>query len=77
MYIKVHVYAGMKRDQLNETAPHQFELTVRAPAERNTANTRVREMIAEHYELPVTAVRIITGHHSPSKMLEITGLSSS
>lgn len=74
MYIKVHVYAGMKRDHLTEVAPHQFELTVRAPAERNAANLRVREMIAEHYQLPVAAVKIVTGHHSPSKMLEIIGI---
>lgn len=64
----------MKRERVTEVAPHQFELIVRAPAERNAANDRVRELIALQYQLPVTAVRIVTGHRSPSKMLEIIGM---
>ena len=72
MYVKVHVYPGMKKEKVTKTGEHQFELVVRAPAERNAANIRVREVIADIYQIPMAAVRIVSGHHSPSKMLEVT-----
>ena len=71
MYIKVHVYPGMKKEKNTETAEHTYELVLKAPAERNAANVRVREIISDIYLVPITAVRIIAGHHSPSKILDV------
>ncbi|HEY0964761.1 MAG TPA: DUF167 domain-containing protein [Candidatus Paceibacterota bacterium] len=71
MYVKVHVYPGMKKERVTETAKDHYELVVKEPAERNAANGRVRELIAELYGVPVGKVRIVTGHRSPSKLLEI------
>lgn len=72
MYVKVHVYAGMKKEQIKKLSDDYFELILKAPAERNAANIRVREIVAELYEVPISAVKTITGHHSPSKILEVT-----
>jgi uncharacterized protein YggU (UPF0235/DUF167 family) len=72
MYVKVHVYPGMKKEKITETTINTYELILKAPAERNAANVRVREIIADIYCVPITAVRIITGHHSPSKILDVT-----
>ncbi|MBP6923971.1 MAG: DUF167 domain-containing protein [Candidatus Pacebacteria bacterium] len=71
MYIKVRVYPGMKKESITKVGEDSFEVITKAPAERNLANVRVRELIAVQYEVPVSAVRFVTGHHSPSKILEV------
>ncbi len=48
-----------------------FEMTVKEPAERNLANQRVRELLATQYEIDVKAVRIVSGHHSGSKIFDV------
>jgi uncharacterized protein YggU (UPF0235/DUF167 family) len=44
---------------------------VREKAERNLANKRVLEIIAEAFNVSVKKVRIINGHQSPSKILAV------
>ena len=71
MYIKVHVYAGMKKESVTKLKDDTFEIVTKAPAERNVANQRVREVIAEAYKVNIKQVRIVNGHHNPSKLLEV------
>ncbi len=71
MYVKVHVYAGMKKEQVKKVKEDTYEIITKAPAERNVANERVKEVIAEAYGVGVKAVRIVNGHHNPSKLLEV------
>jgi uncharacterized protein YggU (UPF0235/DUF167 family) len=71
MYVKVHVFAGMKKEQISQVKENTYEIITRAPAERNLANERVREIIAKKYGVGVKAVRIVSGHHHPSKLLEV------
>jgi uncharacterized protein YggU (UPF0235/DUF167 family) len=72
MYIKVHVYPGMKKERVIRQAPHTYEIVLKVPAERNLANARVGEIVAELYAVPLTSIRLVTGHRSPSKIIEIT-----
>lgn len=71
MYIKVKVLAGAKKEGLIMDKPDSFKVSVREPASRNLANKRVRELIAYHYCLPIGKVRIVNGHHSPSKLFVV------
>ena len=71
MYVKVRVFPGMKKERVTKTAPHTYELVVKAPARQNAANHRVRELMAAAYGVPTGSVRIVTGHRSPSKVLDI------
>jgi len=72
MYIKVKVSAGVKKEAFSELGKDSFAVSVREPAERNLANTRVRELVARHFGLPVGKIKIVSGHHSPSKILSIS-----
>lgn len=74
MYIKVRVCAGVRRESLEEVSPTSFKISVREQAEGNKANARVREIIARHFNIPLKTVRIVNGHHSPSKLLLIGGV---
>ena len=70
MYLKVFVTPGAKREKITEKGDALL-ISVREPAERNLANTRVREIVAARAGKAVGKVRILTGHRSRAKMISI------
>lgn len=71
MYIRVRVNAGAKKESFQKLKDDSFAVSVREPGEQNRANTRVLELIALHYGISPKQVRIISGAHSPGKLLSI------
>ncbi len=71
MYIHVRVTAGAKKEQLRKTKKDHFEAVVTEKAERNMANRKVIALIACHYKVSIGKVRIVTGHHAPSKIVAV------
>jgi uncharacterized protein YggU (UPF0235/DUF167 family) len=71
MYIHVKVTPGAKKESIKKKREDHFEISVKEKAERNMANARVLELVAEHFAVPVNKVRIVNGHHHPSKLLVI------
>ncbi len=69
MYIKVKVKAGAKREVVERVSDDHFNIAVREKAEHNYANTRILEIFREMY--PDVRVKIVSGHHSPSKIMSI------
>jgi len=69
--LRVHVTAGAKKETFSEEGG-LVTVAVKEKAEKNMANVRVRELIAEHYHIPLGAVKIITGHHFPKKIVSVT-----
>ena len=71
MYIKVRVKTGQKKESVVEKSNTSFSISVKEKPERNSANTRVITIVAERLGVPAKKVRIISGHHAPSKLLSI------
>ncbi len=71
MYIKARVKTGQKKESVEQFTPFGFKVSVKEKAERNSANARIVKIIAERLGVPAKKVRIIRGHHSPSKMLSV------
>ena len=71
MFIKIKVFPDQKKEAFSVVGDNRFEARVRVPAERNLANTRVIELVAEHFGISTKQVRIISGHHHPSKILSV------
>ena len=71
MYLHVSVTAGAKVEKLEKTRENYFQISVREEAEHNLANNRVLELLADHLGIPRQKIRIINGHHSPSKLLSV------
>lgn len=69
MYIHVKVKAGVKKEIFKKKTEDHFEISVKEKAERNMANTRVLELVAEYFKVPKNKIRIINGHKHPSKLL--------
>jgi uncharacterized protein YggU (UPF0235/DUF167 family) len=71
MYIRVRVAAGAKKESFEANSGDSFLVSVKEPAEGNHANRRVLEIIALHFGINAKQIRIISGHHSPGKILSI------
>lgn len=73
MLVSVRVRAGARKESVEKTGDNRYRIAVREEAEGNRANDRVRTLIALEYAVPTTRVRIVKGHHSPGKVMEIVG----
>lgn len=51
-----------------------LKVCVTAPPERGKANAAVAEVLAEALGLSTESVRVVVGHASPHKVVEIDGL---
>ncbi len=71
MYISVRVVAGAKKEDVEELGKGRLKISVKEPAKQNLANRRVVELVAGHFKLPINKVRLVSGHHSPSKIFSI------
>lgn len=71
MYIKVNVLASSKKEKIEKIGDNRYLISVKEPAERNLANKRICEIISFLYKVNSKDVRIVNGHHSPSKMLSV------
>lgn len=71
MYIRVHVNPGARKGRVMKIDDTTYQIAVKEPAERNMANTRIREILSDEFNVPISEVKILTGHRSSSKMLSI------
>ena len=71
MYIHAKVQAGAKEEKIFRKSEDHFEISVREKAERNMANKKVISLVAENFGVPAGKVRMISGHRSPSKILDV------
>jgi len=75
MYIRVKAIPGSKKESVKVLKPDHLQVSVKEPAERNLANTRIRELVAKHCGVPEAKVKMLSGHQSRSKMFSVdTGL---
>lgn len=71
MYIKVMVVANAKKESFVQKSENSFIASVKEPAERNLANKRMLELVAGQYGIDQKKIRIVNGHHHPSKLLSV------
>lgn len=71
MYVHVRVIPGTKKEKITKKSDTDFEMLIREPAERNMANDRIRELLAQEFNVPIGKIRMLTGHRSQSKMYTI------
>jgi uncharacterized protein (TIGR00251 family) len=69
MYLKIKVIPDSKSQRIEKMDEDSWKIWVKVPAENNAANTRILELIRDAY--PNQSVRIVSGHHSPSKIISI------
>lgn len=72
MYIKVRVIPGSKKESFKKVSDDTYRISVKEKAEMNMANNRVKELLAYNLNILPNNIRLISGHHSPSKIFSIT-----
>ncbi len=71
MYIHVKVLPKSKEESFKKVKELHFVAKVREEAKRNLANSRVIELVARYFNINPKEVRLISGHHSPSKLFSL------
>lgn len=71
MYIKVKVITEARKEKIVKKTKDHFDISVKEPAERNMANKRVLELVRDYFKVYNGDVRIVSGHHSPSKIISL------
>lgn len=69
MYLKIKVIPNAREEKVEKKSEDEWRVWTKLPAENNLANTRVLELVRLEY--PNQSVRIVSGHHSPSKIVSI------
>lgn len=70
MYVKVRVYPDSKKESVVRKKNGGYEVRVRAPKERNEANERTIALLSK--ALGTAKLRIVRGHRSPNKIIEVS-----
>jgi uncharacterized protein (TIGR00251 family) len=73
MRIRVRVQPNARLPGVENLADGTLKVRVRAPALDGRANQALTEALADFYQVPRRAVRIIHGGHSRSKLVEVNG----
>ena len=69
MYIHIKAKTEARKEQVERISSDHFVISVREKPERNMANARILELMHEFF--PKSSIRMISGHHSPSKIVSI------
>jgi len=69
--LKVRVRPGAREESVRELSGDELEVRVSAPPQKGKANERVRELLAEHFGVSRSRVRILKGESSRRKLIEI------
>jgi uncharacterized protein len=70
----VRVQPRASKDEIAGVMGGALKVRLRAPAVEGRANEAPCEFVAELLKTPKAAVRILSGHHSRSKRVEVRGV---
>ncbi len=71
MKITVQVKAGAKENRVDDLGGGSYRVRVKAPAVEGKANAALIEVLAEHFDVPRSRVRLCMGQTSKQKLFEI------
>lgn len=70
-HIKVKVFPDSAKEEIMKSGANSFQVFLREPAKNGLANKRLLTVIRDAIDPPPKRLRIVTGEHSPSKVIEI------
>jgi uncharacterized protein YggU (UPF0235/DUF167 family) len=71
MLIHVKVEADSNREFVEEIKHNSYRVFTKEKAENNQANKKMVQLLATYLGKRTFNVRIVTGHHSPSKIVDV------
>jgi uncharacterized protein (TIGR00251 family) len=71
MLFSVKIVPGSKKNIVTSLTPTRLEVRVKEEAKDNRANEQAILLIADHFKVVSSKVRIVRGHHRPQKIVLI------
>ena len=71
MLIKVKVFPNSKKERIEKKSEDSFVFYLAEQAERGEANKKLREVIADYFNIGANKIKIIKGGRSRSKIIKI------
>ena len=65
------VKPGRSEEKIITTGDHEITVYLRAKPPDGEANDALIRILSEHFNVPKTAIRIIRGHKSRNKVIEL------
>jgi len=72
--LPVKVVPNASRSAIAGWLGDELKIRVAQPPEKNRANREVEALLGAALELPASSVRVVRGHSSPRKLVEVDGL---
>ncbi|MFQ6618278.1 MAG: DUF167 domain-containing protein [Fidelibacterota bacterium] len=72
MKIFVKVVPNSKKASIEKLDDGNFRVRVDRPPSEGKANDRLRQILAEYFDVPPSRVSIIKGHRGRNKIIEIS-----
>ena len=70
MKIQVKVKPNSRTEEVSQEG-HSFIVRVKEPPREGKANLAVMRLLAEHFGVPKSQVRILSGFHGRNKVIEV------
>jgi uncharacterized protein len=61
-----------RQEKIEIISENEYAVWIRAPAHEGRANEAVIELLARHFSLPKSSVRIVLGKKSKKKLVQIS-----
>jgi uncharacterized protein (TIGR00251 family) len=74
--LRLRVMPGAEKPGVAGRYGDAWKLRVAAPPERGKANEATLELLAERLGIATTSVRLVSGHGSRDKTVEVSGLTA-
>ena len=71
MLIRVKVKTNAKKEGITAQPKNIFAVSLKEKPEQNLANKKLVSVLSKHLSVPISKIRIIRGHHKPSKIISI------
>lgn len=74
MKIKLKVKPNSREQKVEVLPDGSFKVQVKSIADKGKANEEIVKILAKYFDVSRANIRIILGHDSPNKLVEIKGL---
>lgn len=74
MKISVKVKPRSKENNVEKIGDNDYVVKVKDPAKENKANFAVMEVLSSYFNVPFSAIRLVSGRTSKQKVFEIKGI---
>lgn len=71
MLLSVKVIPNSKKLEISSLGENNYRIKIDAPANEGMANSRLIETFSDYFKIPKSSIKIIRGHKSRNKVLEI------